>query len=88
VLYHGTATRFQESILKKGLLSCGRQYVHLSKDVPTALNVGSRHGKPIVFQIDTRAMQHDGLLFYLSANGVWLVDYVPTKYLKMIEVST
>ena len=41
VLYHGTATRFLESIYKDGLLAGGRLYVHLSADEATAINVGS-----------------------------------------------
>jgi RNA:NAD 2'-phosphotransferase (TPT1/KptA family) len=27
-------------------------------------------------------MAHDGLLFYLSANQVWLTAHVPAKYLE------
>lgn len=81
VLYHGTATRFQESILEKGLLARSRQYVHLSKDIATALTVGSRHGKPLVFSVNARAMEQDGLKFFLSDNGVWLTEHVPVKYL-------
>ena len=48
VLYHGTATRFLDSIYKEGLLAGGRLYVHLSADESTAINVGSRHGKAFV----------------------------------------
>ena len=83
VLYHGTATRFQGSILEKGLLARGRQYVHLSKDRETALKVGRRHGKPVVFIIKARDMECDGLKFYLSDNGIWLVEYVPVRYLQL-----
>ena len=31
ILYHGTATRFLESIKEKGILKMNRQYVHLSR---------------------------------------------------------
>src|ERR1700744_6252448 len=37
VLYHGTATRFVESILAQGLKPQARQHVHLSLDEATAL---------------------------------------------------
>lgn len=47
VLYHGTAERFYDSIMQKGLLPMSRLYVHLSKDTQTAEKVGRRHGKPI-----------------------------------------
>lgn len=82
VLYHGTATRFLDSILSAGLQSRNRQYVHLSPDEQTALRVGQRHGKPVILRIDARAMHADGHTFFLSANGVWLTAHVPPKYLK------
>lgn len=53
-LFHGTATRFLESILASGLLPSGRQYVHLSAEYETAIAVGKRHGIPIVLKIDTQ----------------------------------
>ncbi len=81
VLYHGTATRFVQSILADGLLKMGRQHVHLSSTADQALTVGNRHGRPAVFRVDAAAMAHDGFTFYLSKNDVWLVDGVPTAYL-------
>lgn len=48
ILYHGTATRFIDSIFNQGLIPNGRQYVHLSQDYKTAVNVGNRHGKAVV----------------------------------------
>ena len=84
VLYHGTATRFADSIQKEGLKPMGRLYVHLSADAETAAAVGKRHGKPVVFTIDTRQMDADGIQFYLSNNNVWLTEYVDPKYFKAI----
>ncbi len=82
ILYHGTGTKYVSSILKKGLLSQSRLYVHLSKDVPTAINVGKRHGKPAVFTIRAGEMSRKGYQFFLSENGVWLTKFVPAEYLK------
>ena len=84
ILYHGTATRFLRSIFEKGLLSMTRQYVHLSKDMATAKNVGIRHGRPAILVIDAKAMVNDGYKFYLSQNGVWLTKTVPPKYFKKV----
>jgi putative RNA 2'-phosphotransferase len=81
-LYHGTATRFREPILASGLRKMSRQHVHLSADVETAIAVGRRHGKPLVFQVDTMSMSRDGIVFYRAANGVWLTDHVPPLYLR------
>jgi putative RNA 2'-phosphotransferase len=80
-LYHGTATRFLESIHATGLHSASRQHVHLSTDLATAEKVGSRHGKPVILTVDAGQMARDGHLFYLSENGVWLTETVPAKYL-------
>lgn len=84
LLYHGTAERFLESIMKEGLVPKSRLYVHLSKDVETAEKVGKRHGKPAVLKIETGKMAEDGFKFYLSENGVWLTKVVPPKYFSLI----
>lgn len=84
LLYHGTATRFLDSIRKQGILKQSRQYVHLSPDQETASKVGARHGIPIVLVIGADEMSKDGFPFYLSDNGVWLCETVPWKYIKDI----
>ena len=81
ILFHGTAERFLESILKDGLTKQQRQHVHLSELHETAKAVGSRHGKPAILTIDARAMAENNFLFYLSVNNVWLVDSVPVEYI-------
>lgn len=81
-LYHGTASHFLDSIMKDGIKSMKRQYVHLSDNEETAITVGKRHGKPIVLYIDAKNMYEEGYKFYLSENEVWLVDNVPAKYIK------
>ncbi len=80
ILYHGTATRFLDSIYDKGIIKGSRNHVHLSKDEETAIKVGQRHGKPFVLKIDTKKMNEDGIKFYLSNNDVWLTDFVNKKY--------
>lgn len=85
VLYHGTAERFMADIMEKGIRSMSRLYVHLSKDMDTAVNVGKRHGKPVVFRINTKKMKEDGVRFFLSENGVWLTDYVAPEYISMAD---
>jgi putative RNA 2'-phosphotransferase len=79
-LYHGTATRFMESISKDGLLPGSRQYVHLSQDETTALAVGQRHGKPVVLKIKALLMHEQGFKFFQAENGVWLTGLVPVAF--------
>ena len=85
VLYHGTASRFLDSIMSSGIKPMSRLYVHLSKDLPTAIKVGSRHGKCVVLVIDTKKMSKDGVKFYLSSNGVWLTKHIDCSYIKDIK---
>jgi putative RNA 2'-phosphotransferase len=84
-LYHGTGRGSLAAILQTGLKKMARHHVHLSLDVATATKVGARHGSPVVFAVDAAAMQRDGFTFFCSANGVWLVDHVPAKYLQVTE---
>ena len=81
ILYHGTGEKYVSSIDAQGLIAKSRLYVHLSKDVETALNVGQRHGKPVIYEVKSGEMNRDGFKFYLSVNGVWLTKVVPIKYL-------
>lgn len=80
-LYHGTVAAFIESIRSTGLEKRSRNHVHLSADEETATKVGSRRGKPIILRVDAAAMHQGGHCFYVSANGVWLVDAVPLSFL-------
>jgi len=85
LLFHGTGERNLEAILRTGLCKMARHHVHLSSDPETARKVGMRHGKPVIFTVDTVAMQEAGFAFFRSANGVWLVDEVPVKFLRRQE---
>lgn len=82
ILYHGTGQKYVDSIKSEGLKSKNRLYVHLSTDESTAINVGKRHGVPVVLKVNSDAMYQKGHIFYLSENGVWLTEYVPAQYLR------
>lgn len=91
-LFHGTSPNSLESILVNGINRMKRNHVHLSKDLCTAINVGSRYCQddevPSVLLVDVFRMCKDGYKFYLSDNGVWLTDHVPSDYVKVLDVST
>ncbi|HEY4244934.1 MAG TPA: RNA 2'-phosphotransferase [Kofleriaceae bacterium] len=80
-LYHGTVARSLPAIRASGLLKMARHHVHLSPDEATARLVGARRGSPVILVVDAAAMRAAGHLFFLSANGVWLVAAVPPAFL-------
>lgn len=81
ILYHGTATRFLESIMQEGLKPGERQYVHLSTDIQTATAVGQRYGNPVVLKVEALRMHQQGFKFFEAENGVWLSNHVSPEYL-------
>ena len=85
LLYHGTATRFLDSIRDKGLLKMERHHVHLSAETMVTVQVGARHGKPALLIIRAGDMHRAGHVFYRSANGVWLVEHVPPQFIEFPE---
>lgn len=64
VLFHGTATRSLDAILREGLRPMSRQHVHLSADRETAVRVGQRHGRPVVLGVDAAALHAAGTVFW------------------------
>lgn len=82
ILYHGTVTKFIDSIKASGLQKRSRQHVHLSADLTTATTVGSRRGAPVILKVEALKMHQEGYAFYQSKNGVWLTDEVPVNYIK------
>ncbi len=85
VLWHGTGEKYTASIEETGLIPKSRLYVHLSRDTETATAVGKRHGKPVIYQVESGLMSREGYDFFLSANGVWLTRAVPPRFLKRIS---
>lgn len=84
ILYHGTSEGALCEIINTGAIKAmNRQYVHLSADIETAKTVGTRHhrnGSLVLLQVDAEAMMNDGIKFFRSENGVWLVNSVDAKY--------
>ena len=83
ILFHGTARRNEASIRAKGLLPSGRQYVHLSGDRALAVQVGRRHGDPIVFAVDTVAARAHGIQFFIVDDDVYLAATIPPAALSL-----
>lgn len=84
ILYHGTSEANARSIMTEGLLPMGRQVVHLSSDVETALAVGRRHGgRTVILQIDAERAAQDGIRFYRGNDSTWLADRIPAAYVSL-----
>ena len=81
MLYHGTASRFLDSIKQEGLKPGQRHHVHLSSDIETATTVG----KPVILGVAAGAMHQQGFEFFLSSNGVWLTAHVPANFLEVVS---
>lgn len=82
-MYHGTAYKNLDSILKNGLMPQSRQYVHLSFDLETAKKVGKRHSKssdPVILVVSKDAP----LEFYMSENSVINTKKVPAEYITIL----
>lgn len=82
ILIHGTAERFIASIKQQGLTKQNRHHVHLSESSEVAEAVGSRYGKPVLLEINTKEMLDEGFKFYRSSNNVWLVESVPARFIQ------
>ena len=64
----------------------GRQYVHLSLDLETAVAVGRRKSNdPIIITVRAEDAWNAGVVFYEGNEKVWLADLVPPEFLDLIE---
>lgn len=82
ILFHGTSPDVANAIGREGLKPMSRQYVHLSVDAATALEVGRRKSRAAaLFEIDARAAHDDGVAFYAGNEWVWLADLVPARFM-------
>jgi len=82
LLYHGTSPDALESIRREGLKPVERQYVHLSPDPETAIQVGARHDKrPIVLAIRAAEAHAAGVEFYRAGEAVYLAKQIPPEFL-------
>lgn len=82
-LWHGSSEKNVWSIGMLGLLPMSRLYVHLSTDKETAMNVGKRHGNPVLYKVHSGEMCRQGYEFFCSRNGVWLTKHVPVEFIEL-----
>ncbi|MGG1619419.1 RNA 2'-phosphotransferase [Paenibacillus sp. NRS-1781] len=84
-LFHGTSNALLNEIKKQGLLPMGRQYVHLSDDINTAMVVGKRKSThPKILKVYADKAWNEGLTFYHGNDKVWLSNAIPSQYIDLI----
>ena len=85
-LYHGTSRKVVPVILRDGLKSMTRQYVHLSADVATARLVGSRQDRsPSILKIRSREASRSGVVFHGPDPKIWLADEIPAAFIDVSQ---
>lgn len=86
ILYHGTTNKALRLIMSKGLKPMRRQYVHLSKDIDTAIEVGKRREEnTVILKIDAKSAFHDGIVFYNANDKIFLCKFISEKYIKLMN---
>jgi putative RNA 2'-phosphotransferase len=93
ILYHGTSPTAAKNIMSEGLRPMNRQYVHLSTDKHTALQVGKRktiskneEHEPIIIAISAIEAYNTGVYhFYQASDSVWLSDYIHPNFMELLK---
>lgn len=85
VLHHGTAAATVPVLLAEGIRRRSRRFVHLSETPAMAVEVGARHGTPVVVRVEAGRMADAGHRFFHAAAGVWLTDAVPARHLTVAD---
>jgi len=90
ILYHGTCPRAIRNIISEGLRPMNRQYVHLSTDENTAIQVGMRKidfykkEKPVIVSVFAIEAYNTGVYhFYQATDLVWLADYIHPNFIEL-----
>jgi len=89
VVVHGTFVKSWKSIKKSGLSKMKRNHIHLAaSDDLTVVKSGFRSSCEVLIYIDMAKAMEDGILFYMSSNGVILTEGIDgilsTKYFSQV----
>ena len=88
LLYHGTTPDAAGLIRRQGLKPMGRQYIHLSQDIETAIRVGERKTtRPVILTIYAAQAHQQGIPFYHGNDTTWLADAVPPQFISEEETT-
>jgi putative RNA 2'-phosphotransferase len=91
ILYHGTSPLVIDSIISKGLRPMNRQYVHLSTNENTAIQVGKRKTdlkeEPVIIAVSALEAYCRGVHFYHATDLIWLTDYIHPNFMKLLTIN-
>jgi len=94
ILYHGTSPSVVKNIMSEGLRPMNRQYVHLSTDKNTALQVGKRKTilkkeekqQPVIIAMSAiEAYNTEVCHFYQASNSVWLSNHIYPSFMELLK---
>lgn len=92
ILYHGTSSLVIDSIISKGLRPMNRQYVHLSTNENTAIQVGKRKTdlkeEPVIIAVSALEAYCRGVHFYHATDLIWLTDYIHPNFMKLLKINS
>jgi putative RNA 2'-phosphotransferase len=82
ILYHGTHPGALQSIRRQGLQSMKRQYVHLSRTIERAMEVGGRRTEQVIL-LKIRAFEAhwSGIAFYNPEPEHYLAKAISTDFI-------
>jgi putative RNA 2'-phosphotransferase len=84
-LYHGTDPSIKEDILRGGIKPMRRRYVHLSKSIREAFEIGRRKAKnPTILTVKAREAFHKGIKFY-DMGEVVVTQIIPAEFVNRGE---
>ena len=86
LLYHGTNGSAVQMIRKQGLLSSGRQYVHMTTNRDNATVVAKRKTrKPIMLVIRAGEAFQSGIIFHHAESEHYLAKAIPPQFIEFPE---
>lgn len=85
-LYHGTNQEAARQILREGLKTMRRKWVHLSPTPKVAKQVGLRRtAYPTILQIDAETARRNGVKFYKASGEVYLCKAISPQYIRQVR---
>lgn len=83
LLYHATARKNLESIMKEGLKPMGRRFVHLAVDQETAIEIGRRYdSQPALLIVHAGKAFSKGIFFTRASEKIFLAETVPPEFIE------